>query len=162
MFRTTLFCLGLALSASLFAEGQIEQTLSLIKPDAVEANHVGDIIAKFEKDNLRIAALKMVKLTKKQAEEFYSVHQGKAFFDTLTDYMSSGPLVAIVLEGKDSVAKNRKIMGATDPQKAESETIRALFASSITKNAVHGSDSLENAKKEIPFFFAPSEVYSRW
>ncbi len=139
-----------------------EKTLSLIKPDAVEANHIGDIIAKFEKENLRIAGLKMIRLTKKQAEDFYEIHRGKPFYETLTDYMSSGPLVAIVLEGENAVNKNRNIMGATDPSKAAPNTIRASYATSITKNAVHGSDSLENAKKEIPFFFTEKEVYERW
>lgn len=140
---------------------QAEQTLSLIKPDAVEANHIGEIIAKFEKENLQIAGLKMVKLTKKQAEEFYSVHKGKPFFNDLTDYISSGPLVAIVLDGDNAVAKNREIMGATDPKKAKTGTIRSLFATSITKNAVHGSDSVENAHLEIPFFFSKEELFSR-
>lgn len=136
-----------------------EQTLSLIKPDAVAAKHIGDIIAKFEKENLRVAGIKMVRLSKDQAEQFYSIHKGKPFFASLTDYISSGPLVAIVLEGDNAVAKNREIMGATDPIKANPGTIRAQFATSITKNAVHGSDSVENARIEIPFFFANGEIF---
>ena len=151
VFCLITFCLPFALSA--------EQTLSLIKPDAVAAHHIGEIIAKFEKNNLHIAALKMVRLSKKQAQEFYSIHKDKPFFDSLTSYMSSGPLVAIVLEGNDAVRKNREIMGATDPSKAEVGTIRASFATSITKNAVHGSDSVENAMIEIPFFFKKEEIY---
>lgn len=139
---------------------QAEQTLSLIKPDAVAASHIGDIIAKFEKENLRIAALKMTRLSKEQAQKFYAIHKGKPFFDALTEYMGSGPIVAIVLEGKDAVRKNREIMGATDPSKAQPGTIRAAFATSMTKNAVHGSDSVENAALEIPFFFAKDEIYA--
>lgn len=152
-FALCLFTFLLPLSA------QAEQTLSLIKPDAVEAHHIGDIIAKFEKENLRVAGLKMTQLTKEQAQKFYSVHKDRPFFDTLTDYISSGPLVAIVLEGNNAVQKNREIMGATDPKKANPGTIRASFATSITKNAVHGSDSVENAALEIPFFFSEKEIY---
>lgn len=155
MFKFAICLLTILLPFS----SQAEQTLSLIKPDAVEAQHIGDIIAKFEKEHLRVAALKMTRLTKEQAQKFYSVHNGKPFFDSLTEYMSSGPLVAIVLEGNNAVQKNRDIMGATDPKKANAGTIRASFATSITKNAVHGSDSVENAKLEIPFFFSEEEIY---
>lgn len=135
-----------------------EYTLSLIKPDAVAANHIGDIIARFEKNGLQIAALKMVFLTKEQAGQFYEVHKDKPFYPNLVDFMSSGPIVAIVLQGENAVAKNREIMGATDPKKASQGTIRADFAESVTKNAVHGSDSRDNAKKEITIFFKPSEI----
>ncbi|MGK5595258.1 MAG: nucleoside-diphosphate kinase [Parachlamydiaceae bacterium] len=162
MLKKSILCfLSLVLPYCLQAVGQ-EQTLSLIKPDTVETNHIGDIIAKFEKENIRIAGLKMVKLTKKQAEDFYDVHRGKPFYDTLTDYISSGPLVAIVLEGEGAVSKNRSLMGATDPSKAAPNTIRASYATSMTRNAVHGSDSVENAKKEISFFFTEKEIYERW
>lgn len=136
-----------------------EQTLSIIKPDAVHANHIGEIIARFEKAGLRIAALKMTLLTKEQAEQFYSVHKERPFFADLTTFMSSGPIVAIVLEGDNAIAKNREIMGATDPSKAAKGTLRADFAQSVTKNAVHGSDSPETAKVEIAFFFQPGEVH---
>lgn len=135
-----------------------EYTLSLIKPDAVEANHIGDIIARFEKNGLKIAAIKMVSLTKDQAGEFYSVHKERPFYNDLVTFMSSGPIVAVVLEGDNAVAKNRELMGATDPKKASPGTIRADFAQSVQKNAVHGSDSKDNAKKEIPFFFKPAEI----
>lgn len=135
-----------------------EYTLSLIKPDAVAANHVGDIIARFEKNGLQVAALKMVFLTKEQASEFYAVHKERPFFPDLVKFMSSGPIVAIVLQGDEAVAKNRELMGATDPKKASPGTIRADFAESVTKNAVHGSDSRDNAKKEIVFFFKPTEI----
>lgn len=136
-----------------------EYTLSLIKPDAVAANHIGEIIARFEKNGLKIAGLKMVYLTKDQAAKFYDVHKDRPFFPDLVTFMSSGPIVAIVLEGDNSVAKNRELMGATDPKKADKGTIRADFAESVTKNAVHGSDSRDNAKKEISFFFKPDEIF---
>lgn len=138
-----------------------QQTLSIIKPDAVEANHIGDIIALFEKNGLRIAGIKMVLLSKEKAREFYAVHKDRPFFDDLTTFMSTGPLVAIVLEGDNAIAKNREIMGATDFTKAAPGTIRASFAKSVTKNAVHGSDSPEAAKEEIVFFFQPNEVFKR-
>lgn len=136
-----------------------EQTLSIIKPDAVAANHIGEIIARFEKNGLRIAAIKMQQLSKEQAEAFYAVHKERAFFNDLTAFMASGPIVALVLEGPNAVAKNREIMGATDFKKADKGTLRADFAQSVTKNAVHGSDSVENAKVEIAFFFKPSEIF---
>lgn len=135
-----------------------EYTLSLIKPDGVASNHIGDIIARFEKNGLHIVAIKMVKLSPEQAGEFYAVHKDRPFYNDLKVFMSSGPIVAIVLEGDDAVAKNRKLMGATDPKKADAGTIRADFAESVSKNAVHGSDSKENAQKEIPFFFQASEI----
>lgn len=135
-----------------------EYTLSLIKPDAVSANHIGEILTRFEKNGLKIAAIKMVFLTKEQAGQFYEVHKVRPFYPNLVEFMSSGPIVAIVLEGTEAVAKNRELMGATDPKKASAGTIRADFAESVTKNAVHGSDTRDNAKKEIAFFFKPTEI----
>jgi nucleoside-diphosphate kinase len=139
----------------------MEQTLSIIKPDAVAKNVIGEILSRFEKHQLKIVAAKMVHLTKEQAKKFYAVHQGKPFFADLVNFISSGPVLVTVLQGPDAVQKNRKIMGATDPKKADKGTIRADFASSIDQNAVHGSDSVENAKIEISFFFAPSDIFSR-
>lgn len=162
-FAITLFaCSGLfSEEPSSKAVGSNEQTLSIIKPDAVAANHIGEIIARFEKSGLHVAALKMALLTKEQAQAFYAVHKERPFFAELTDFMSTSPVVIMVLEGPNAVAKNREIMGATDFKKASPGTIRADFAQSVTKNAVHGSDSLENAKTEIAFFFAPNEVFTR-
>ena len=139
-----------------------EITLSIIKPDAVEKNRIGEIISRFEKAGLRIAAIKMVKLTKEQAEEFYGEHKGKPFYPDLTKFISSGPVVILVLEGDQAISKNRQLMGATDPKKAEKGTIRADFADSMSKNAVHGSDSPESALREIQFFFQPSEIQNRF
>jgi nucleoside-diphosphate kinase len=136
----------------------MERTLSIIKPDAVAKNVIGKIIDRFESNGLRIAACKKIKLTKEDAAKFYEVHKERPFFNDLCEYMSSGPVVVMVLEGEDAVAKNRKLMGATNPKEAEPGTIRADFAESIEANAVHGSDSLENAKKEIAFFFAEREI----
>jgi nucleoside-diphosphate kinase len=138
-----------------------EQTLSIIKPDAVDKNVLGKIIDRFEKEGLKIVAARMFHLSRKRAEEFYGVHKGKPFFDSLTVFMSSGPILVTVLEGDDAIAKNRKIMGATNPQKADKGTIRADFATDIEKNAVHGSDAVETAKTEIAFFFKPDEIFSR-
>lgn len=135
-----------------------QQTLSIIKPDAVSDNHIGDIISRFEKQNLRIAAIKMMKLSLQQAGDFYAVHKERPFYKDLVEYMSSGPVVVMVLSGPDAVAKNRAIMGATDPKKAAPGTIRADFARSIQQNAVHGSDAPETAKQEIAFFFSPAEI----
>ena len=131
----------------------MEQTLSIIKPDAVERNLSDDIKDIFLKNNLKIKESKKIHLTKEEAAEFYKVHQSKAFYDDLCTYLSSGPIVVMILEGEDAVKKNREIMGATDPKNAKEGTIRKLFGISIDKNSVHGSDSLENAKKEISFFF---------
>ena len=131
----------------------IEQTLSIIKPDAVERNLIDEIKAIFTKNNLKIKEDKKIHLTKEEAAEFYKVHQSKPFYDDLCSYLSSGPIVAMILEGKNAVLFNRELMGATDPKKAEDKTIRKLYGISIDKNSVHGSDSLENAKKEINFFF---------
>ncbi|EDM24516.1 nucleoside-diphosphate kinase [Caminibacter mediatlanticus] len=136
----------------------MEQTLSIIKPDAVAKNVIGKIIDRFESNGLRIAAMKKIKLTKEDAAKFYEVHKERPFFNDLCEYMSSGPVVVMVLEGENAVAKNRELMGATDPKEAKPGTIRADFAESIEANAVHGSDSLENAKKEIAFFFAGREI----
>ncbi len=136
-------------------------TLSIIKPDAVAADHVGAIVERFEKAGLHVVAAKMTKLTKKQAEEFYAVHRERAFFKDLVTFMTSGPVFVQVLEGPDAVALNRKIMGATDPKKADKGTLRADFATNVEKNAVHGSDSAENAKTEIAFFFKTDEIFPR-
>jgi len=138
-----------------------EQTLSIIKPDAVAANHIGDIIARFEKNGLRVSAIKMTRLTEDQAKQFYAVHKDRPFYAELTQFMSSGPIVAIVLEGNNAISKNREIMGATDPKKAALGTIRADFAKSMGQNAVHGSDSPEAAKVEVAFFFSPQEIFSK-
>ena len=132
---------------------EAEQTLSIIKPDAVERNLTEKIKDIFTQNNLEIKDSKKIHITKDEAAEFYKVHQAKPFFNELCSYLSSGPIVAMILEGKDAVILNRKIMGATDPKNAEDNTIRKLFGISIDKNSVHGSDSIENAKKEIDFFF---------
>jgi len=136
----------------------MEKTLSIIKPDAVAKNVIGKIIDRFENNGLRIAAMKKIKLTKEDAGKFYEVHKERPFYNDLCEYMSSGPVVVMVLEGENAVAKNRELMGATNPKEAAPGTIRADFAESIEANAVHGSDSLENAKKEIAFFFAEREI----
>lgn len=141
--------------------GFAEQTLSIIKPDAVASHHIGDIISRFEGKQLQVAAIKMVKLSKEEAGQFYAVHKDRPFYPELVNFMSSGPVVVMVLEGDNAVALNREIMGATDPAKASPGTIRADFAKSIGQNAVHGSDSLENAKSEIAFFFKPDEIVNR-
>ena len=131
----------------------IEQTLSIIKPDAVERNLIDEIKAIFIKNNLNIKEDKKIHLTKEEAAEFYKVHQSKPFYDDLCTYLSSGPIVVMILEGENAVLFNRELMGATDPKKAEDKTIRKLYGISIDKNSVHGSDSVENAIKEINFFF---------
>ena len=138
-----------------------EQTLSIIKPDAVEKNHIGEIIARFEKNNLRIAGCKMLHLTREQAGEFYAVHKERPFYGELVDFMTSGPVVVMVLEGENAIAKNREIMGATNPKDAAPGTIRADFAKSIDCNAVHGSDAPATAAVEIPFFFKAEEIQAR-
>ena len=130
-----------------------EQTLSIIKPDAVERNLENKVKSIFEQKELKIVKSKKVKISKKEAEEFYKVHQTKPFYEDLCNYLSSGPIVVMILEGNEAIAKNRQIMGATDPLKAEEGTIRKMFGISIDKNSVHGSDSKENAKIEIDFFF---------
>lgn len=138
-----------------------EQTLSIIKPDAVYSNHIGDILARFEKAGLKIVAAKMLYLGTEQAKAFYAVHAHRPFFMELVSFMTTGPVLVLVLEGDNAVAKNRQLMGATNPKEAAPGTIRADFAKTIEKNAVHGSDSLENAKQEIAFFFKPQEIHSR-
>ena len=130
-----------------------EQTLSIIKPDAVERNLIDDIKSIFIKNNLIIKDDKKIHITKEEAAEFYKEHQSKPFYDDLCSYLSSGPIVVIILEGENAISNNRKIMGATNPKDAEPNTLRKLFGISIDKNSVHGSDSPENAKKEIEFFF---------
>lgn len=136
----------------------IEHTLSIIKPDAVGKRCIGEIYARFEKSGLRIVAAKMLHLTKKQAESFYSIHRERPFYRDLVNFMISGPVMVQVLEGENAVEKHRTIMGATDPSQAAPATIRADFATSIDENAVHGSDSLDNAEREIAFFFMPEEI----
>lgn len=136
----------------------IQRTLSLIKPDAVSKNVTGSINARFEQAGLKIVAQKRVQLTKKQAKLFYSVHSDKAFYDSLCEFMSSGPIIAQVLCGEDAVSKNRQIMGATNPANADVGTIRRDFGESIEHNAVHGSDSVENAAIEVAFFFSNLEI----
>lgn len=136
----------------------MEQTLSIIKPDAVKKNVVGKILDRFESNGLRIAATKKVQLSKADAESFYAVHSQRGFFGELVAFMISGPVVITVLEGENAVQKNRDLMGATNPKEAAAGTIRADFADSIDANAVHGSDSLENAANEIAFFFAAREI----
>lgn len=138
-----------------------ERTLSIIKPDAVEGNHIGDILARFEKNGLKVVATKMVHLTEETAGEFYAVHRERPFFGELVQFMISGPVVVSVLEGENAIAKNRDIMGATDPQKAAEGTIRKDFAKTIDANAVHGSDGPDTAKTEIAFFFKDNEIFSR-
>lgn len=138
-----------------------EQTLSIIKPDAVTANHIGAILSRFEKNGLKIVAAKMVHLASEQAKAFYAVHAHRPFFQELVSFMVEGPVLVLVLEGDQAISKNRDLMGATNPKEAAAGTIRADFAKSIDKNAVHGSDSAENAKKEIAFFFKPQEIFSR-
>jgi nucleoside-diphosphate kinase len=138
-----------------------ERTLSIIKPDAVGSNRIGDIIARLEKGGLQIVAAKMLHLSKPQAEAFYAVHRERGFYKDLVSFMTTGPVLVMVLEGPHAILKNRDIMGATDPKKAAPGTIRADFASSIEANAVHGSDSSDTALVEINFFFKPEEILPR-
>ena len=137
----------------------MERTLSIIKPDAVKKSVVGKIIDRFETNGLRVAAIKKVQLTQDDAREFYSVHKDRPFFSDLVAFMASAPVVVMVLEGEGAISKNRELMGATDPKEAKVGTIRADFAESITMNAVHGSDSCENAEVEINYFFSPKEIF---
>ena len=130
-----------------------QQTLSIIKPDAVERNLSEEIKNIFKKNKLKIKDIKKIQITKDEALEFYKVHQSKPFYNDLCNYLSSGPIIVMILEGEDAVRINRKLMGATDPKNAEKDTIRKLYGISIDKNSVHGSDTIENAKKEIDFFF---------
>jgi nucleoside-diphosphate kinase len=139
----------------------LERTFSIVKPDGVQKNLIGQVYSRFEKAGLKIIAARMVQLTQAQAEGFYAVHRERPFFKDLVKYMTSGPVVAQVLEGDNAVANHRELMGATDPKKAAPGTIRADFASSIEENVVHGSDSAENAAVEIAFFFAASDLCPR-
>jgi len=139
----------------------VERTLSIIKPDAVAKNVIGQISARFEAAALRIVASRMVHLSRAQAEGFYAVHRERPFFRDLVEFMISGPVVVQVLEGENAIARNRELMGATDPKKAEKGTVRADFATSIDANAVHGSDGPDTAHAEIAYFFASCEVFSR-
>jgi nucleoside-diphosphate kinase len=139
----------------------VERTLSIIKPDAVAKNVIGEIYARFEKAGLKVVAARMARLSRVDAEGFYAVHRGRPFFKDLVEFMISGPVMIQVLEGEGAIQKNREIMGATDPKRADKGTLRADFAQSIDANAVHGSDAAETAAVEIAYFFPQSQVYSR-
>jgi len=139
----------------------VERTLSIIKPDAVARNVIGEIYARFEKAGLKIVAARMARLSRGDAEGFYAVHRGRPFFNDLVEFMISGPVMIQVLEGDNAILKNRDLMGATDPKKADKGTIRADFAQSIDANAVHGSDAPETAATEIAYFFPASQVFTR-
>jgi len=139
----------------------LERTLSIIKPDAVKKNVIGQIVARFEKAGLRVVAARMKHLSRAEAEGFYAVHRERPFFRDLVEFMISGPVLIQVLEGDNAIARNRELMGATDPRKADKGTIRADFAQSIDANAVHGSDSIDNARTEVAYFFPACEVYGR-
>jgi nucleoside-diphosphate kinase len=139
----------------------LERTLSIIKPDAVKKNVIGQVLARFESAGLRIIAARMMHLSRAEAEGFYAVHRQRPFFRDLVEFMISGPVLVQVLEGENAVVRNRELMGATDPKKAEKGTIRADFADSIDANAVHGSDSADNARTEVAYFFPACEVFGR-
>ena len=139
----------------------IERTLSIIKPDAVTKNVIGEIYSRFEKGGLKVVAARMMHLSRAEAEAFYGVHRERPFFKDLVAFMISGPVMVQVLEGENAIAKNRDLMGATDPKKAAAGTIRADFADSIDANAVHGSDAPETARQEVAFFFPAMSIYSR-
>ncbi len=139
----------------------MERTLSIIKPDGVGKNVIGEVIKRFETDGIKIAAMKMIHLTKTQAQGFYAVHKERPFFNSLTDFMTSGPIVVIVLEGEDVIARNRKLMGATNFEEAEAGTIRKDYATNIEQNVVHGSDAPETAAFEIGYFFNNLEIQKR-
>jgi nucleoside-diphosphate kinase len=136
----------------------VERTLSILKPDALEQGVIGKILTRFEESGLKPVAMRMMQLTRPEAEGFYAVHRERPFFKSLVEYMTSGPVVVQVLEGENAVAKNREVMGATDPAKAAEGTIRKLFARSIEANSAHGSDSVDNARNEIAWFFAQTEI----
>lgn len=138
-----------------------ERTLSIVKPDAVGNNHIGNILSRFEKAGLQVVAAKMMHLSREQAEAFYAVHKSRPFFKPLVDFMITGPVFVSVLEGDNAIAKNRELMGATDPTKADAGTIRGDLAKTIDENAVHGSDGPETARQEIHFFFAELEICPR-
>ncbi len=139
----------------------IERTFSIIKPNAVKKNVIGEILTRFEKNGLKVIASRMIHMSRKEAEGFYSVHKGKPFFDDLVSFMISGPVVVQVLEGENAILKNREIMGATNPANAAPGTIRADFADGFTENAVHGSDAPETANQEISYFFSETEICPR-
>ena len=136
----------------------MERTLSIVKPDAVEKGAVGEILRRFQADGLRIVALKLIRLSEDQARGFYAVHKSRPFYESLVKFMTSGPVVVSVLEGRDAIARNRRLMGATDPAKADPGTIRRDFGSDIERNAVHGSDAAATARVEIPYFFNATEI----
>ena len=139
----------------------LERTLSIVKPDAVGKNAIGEIYRRFEGAGLRIVAAKMLQLTREQAREFYAVHKARPFYDDLVEFMTSGPVMVQVLEGEGAIAKNREVMGATNPQEAAPGTIRADFAETVDENAVHGSDGPDTARTEVAFFFKPEEICPR-
>lgn len=151
-------CAAVAATSILTGYLSGEQTLSILKPDAIANKHIGEILTLFETNGLQIAALKMIKLTPEKAGDFYAEHKGRPYYNDLVTFMSSGPVVVAVLKGDNAVQKYRDLMGSTDPKKAPAGTIRALFSESIGKNTVHGSDSVESAKREIPFFFKAEEI----
>jgi nucleoside-diphosphate kinase len=136
----------------------MERTLSIVKPDGVRKGLIGEILRRFEREGIRIVAMRMFRLTKAEAEDFYAVHRERPFFGSLTDFMSSGPIVVMVLEGEDVIARNRALMGATDPKKADPGTIRADFAENVERNIVHGSDAPETALNEIRYFFSHMDL----
>jgi nucleoside-diphosphate kinase len=138
----------------------IERTLSIIKPDGVRNNYIGEIYRRFEEEGLKIVGAKMKQLNKEEAEQFYAVHKGRPFYNDLVKFMISGPVMIQVLEGENAINLNRELMGATDPNQAEPGTIRADLAKSIDENTIHGSDSADTAEQEITFFFTPDEIYS--
>ena len=137
----------------------LERTLSIVKPDATKKNLVGKILGRFEEEGLRVAAIRKLQMSLREAEGFYAVHRGRPFFAELTTFMSSGPCVVLVLEGEDAIARNREIMGATNPAQAAAGTLRKLYAASVGENAVHGSDSADNAAIEIAYFFRETEIF---
>jgi len=137
----------------------LERTLSIVKPDATKKNLVGKILGRFEEEGLRVAAIRKLQMSLREAEGFYAVHRGRPFFAELTTFMSSGPCVVLVLEGEDAIARNREIMGATNPAQAAAGTLRKLYAVSVGENAVHGSDSADNAAIEIAYFFRETEIF---
>jgi len=136
----------------------MERTLSIVKPDAIEKGALGEILRRFQAEGLRIVGLKLLRLSEEQARGFYAVHKSRPFYESLVKFMTSGPVVVSVLEGRDAIARNRRLMGATDPAKADPGTIRRDFGSDIERNAVHGSDALATARVEIPYFFNATEI----
>ena len=139
----------------------MERTLSIIKPDGVKKGLIGEVIGRFEKAGLKIAAMKMIHMSKREAEGFYAVHRGKSFYGSLTDFMSSAPCVVLILEGENAISRNRELMGATNPKDAAPGTIRKAFAGNVEQNIVHGSDAPETAAFEIGYFFNALEIYER-